>query len=357
MPMTPFIGVRISWLMLATNSDFRREASSASCRARTSSSMFCTTSTTPPIAPWASRQGCTVQRRNAWLPSSRSITSSGSVTTSPASARRNTSLVALGHAGPGLGERAADERGVVDREVAQPAGAVGDVAAFPVQHRHRHRRVRDDLTELLPLALDRLLQQLALRDVASQRLEPREAAVLDHELGALPHPDVAPVPRPHRELAVRVRHPLRALVLVEAPGLLAVVLPHEVEERPAAQLRLAVAEHLGDGGVDVDEAAVRVRAEDDVVGRLDDPAEALLRAAGDRRPGALALEIRRVLPQLAQRRRETARELDRAAEQDGGAGQGDDQQCHGRGSNRGTVRPRRGTVKAGHEAGSRDRAD
>ena len=38
MPMTPLIGVRISWLMLATNSDFSREASSASSCARASSS-------------------------------------------------------------------------------------------------------------------------------------------------------------------------------------------------------------------------------------------------------------------------------------------------------------------------------
>ena len=37
MPSTPFIGVRISWLMLATNSDFSRAASSASSRATTSS--------------------------------------------------------------------------------------------------------------------------------------------------------------------------------------------------------------------------------------------------------------------------------------------------------------------------------
>ena len=37
MPSTPFIGVRISWLTLATNSDFSRAASSASSRAMTSS--------------------------------------------------------------------------------------------------------------------------------------------------------------------------------------------------------------------------------------------------------------------------------------------------------------------------------
>ena len=34
MPITPFSGVRISWLMLARNSDFEREASTASASAR-----------------------------------------------------------------------------------------------------------------------------------------------------------------------------------------------------------------------------------------------------------------------------------------------------------------------------------
>ena len=38
MPRMAFIGVRISWLMLATNSDLRREASSARSRARRISS-------------------------------------------------------------------------------------------------------------------------------------------------------------------------------------------------------------------------------------------------------------------------------------------------------------------------------
>ena len=33
MPMTPFMGVRISWLMLARKSDFSRDASVASSRA------------------------------------------------------------------------------------------------------------------------------------------------------------------------------------------------------------------------------------------------------------------------------------------------------------------------------------
>ena len=35
-PMTPLIGVRISWLIVATNSDFSRDASSASSRAAAS---------------------------------------------------------------------------------------------------------------------------------------------------------------------------------------------------------------------------------------------------------------------------------------------------------------------------------
>ena len=62
MPITPFMGVRISWLMLATNSDLRREASSAAWRARTSTSMFWATTTTPSTIPLAPRQGWTVQR-------------------------------------------------------------------------------------------------------------------------------------------------------------------------------------------------------------------------------------------------------------------------------------------------------
>ena len=39
MPITPFSGVRISWLMLARNSDLARDASTASARARRRSEM------------------------------------------------------------------------------------------------------------------------------------------------------------------------------------------------------------------------------------------------------------------------------------------------------------------------------
>ena len=44
MPSTPFMGVRSSWLMLATNSDFMREAASASSRATIISCLACRSS-------------------------------------------------------------------------------------------------------------------------------------------------------------------------------------------------------------------------------------------------------------------------------------------------------------------------
>ena len=47
MPITPLSGVRISWLMLARNSDFEREASTASASARRRSE------TSVPIVPVA----------------------------------------------------------------------------------------------------------------------------------------------------------------------------------------------------------------------------------------------------------------------------------------------------------------
>ena len=47
MPSTPLSGVRISWLMLARNSDFASEAARASARARLRSEM------SVPIAPIA----------------------------------------------------------------------------------------------------------------------------------------------------------------------------------------------------------------------------------------------------------------------------------------------------------------
>ena len=57
MPMMPFIGVRISWLMLARNSDLSRDASSAASRASTSSSTMLVTSTMPLIDPSAAYHG------------------------------------------------------------------------------------------------------------------------------------------------------------------------------------------------------------------------------------------------------------------------------------------------------------
>ncbi len=52
--------------------------------------MLWTTSTTPPTAPRASRQGCTVQRNQTFEPSARWSASSGSDTTSPDSPRART---------------------------------------------------------------------------------------------------------------------------------------------------------------------------------------------------------------------------------------------------------------------------
>ena len=46
MPSTPFIGVRISWLMVARNSDLARCAASAASFARRSSSSACRRSVT-----------------------------------------------------------------------------------------------------------------------------------------------------------------------------------------------------------------------------------------------------------------------------------------------------------------------
>ena len=47
-PITPFIGVRISWLIVARNSDFSRDASIASSRASASSAALRSRSATMP---------------------------------------------------------------------------------------------------------------------------------------------------------------------------------------------------------------------------------------------------------------------------------------------------------------------
>ena len=56
-PITPFIGVRISWLIVARNSDFSRDASIASSRASASSAALRSRSATTPswCAIWLSR--------------------------------------------------------------------------------------------------------------------------------------------------------------------------------------------------------------------------------------------------------------------------------------------------------------
>ena len=51
MPITPFIGVRISWLMVARNCDLATEAPSASSRLASSSSLRCTSAVTSQLTP------------------------------------------------------------------------------------------------------------------------------------------------------------------------------------------------------------------------------------------------------------------------------------------------------------------
>ena len=159
--------------------------------------------------------------------------------------------------------------GSLERQVAQPARAVRQVPEVAVEHRHRDRGVRHDLPQLLALALDRLLQQLALGDVARHRVEPHVAAALAYELGALAEPEIRRVGRRHGELAVAHRDALLALVLVESARLLAVVGAHDLEEGPAHEARRLRPQELAGGGVGVRDAAQGVDAEDDVVRALD----------------------------------------------------------------------------------------
>ena len=51
MPITPFIGVRISWLMVARNSDLASVAASASTRRALSSSLRRTSAVTSQLTP------------------------------------------------------------------------------------------------------------------------------------------------------------------------------------------------------------------------------------------------------------------------------------------------------------------
>ena len=83
MPMMPFIGVRISWLMLARNSLLARVAASAASLARTSSRSACFRSvmsvkltTAPLISPSPPRSGYEAYSAGKAVPSRRHRTSS-----------------------------------------------------------------------------------------------------------------------------------------------------------------------------------------------------------------------------------------------------------------------------------------
>jgi hypothetical protein len=226
-------------------------------------------------------------------------------------------LVLLRHVGPELAQRAADHRRLLHPEVAQPARAVGDVPAFVVEHGHGHRGVGDDLPELLALPLQRLLRPLALGDVPSHGEEPGEGPSFENELDPLPEPDLLAGARDHRELAVGIGDALLPLVLVEPPGLLAVVGPDPLAEAGVEESALRGPEHLHHRRVEVDEAAFRVRPVDEVVRRLHELAVLGLARAEAARRLALGVEHRLALPQGAARRHRPPEGEEREAGEDG----------------------------------------
>ncbi len=100
MPMTPFMGVRISWDMFARNSDFARLASSAAsfaCFSPCSASLRSVTSRaiaeTPTMALAESLTGDTVRERGTRLPSLETRSVSYSLTVSPRPTLRRTSII------------------------------------------------------------------------------------------------------------------------------------------------------------------------------------------------------------------------------------------------------------------------
>src|SRR6185436_8495115 len=142
------------------------------------------------------------------------------------------------------------------------------------EHRHRDGSMGHDLAQLLALSLDRLVQQRALRDVARDRLQSRVARARGHELRALSEPEVLAARRRHRELAVAHRDALLALVLVEAPRLVAVVGADEVEEGTADERAGLFRDELARRRVRVLDPALGVDPEDDVARSLDQLPEA-----------------------------------------------------------------------------------
>ncbi len=145
---------------------------------------------------------------------------------------------------------------------------MGQIPEVAIEESHGHGGVMDDLAELLALTLDRLLGSLALGDVTSHGLEAHDPLALVNELHVLAEPDVLAQPRHRGELAVGVGNELAHLVVVEALGLLAVVLADGLRVVAAQELRLGESEGRQRGRVRVGEAALDVELVDDVVRRL-----------------------------------------------------------------------------------------
>ena len=195
---------------------------------------------------------------------------------------------------------------------------MGEVAALPVEHGHGHRGMGHDLPQLLALPLQRLLDQLAVGDVAGHGQEAAELLLLEGELDALAQPDLLPGGRHHRELAVGVGDALPPLVLVELPGLVLVVGAHAVTEIAAEELVRLEAEGFGHRGVQVVESALGVGAVDQVVDGLDQLSKTLLARPEARHRLALRPELRVPLVQGPPGLGGTALEQERPHEDGGG---------------------------------------
>ena len=277
--------------MFATNSDLSREASRAAWRARTSTSMLCTTSTTPATAPSASRQGWTVQRRKTRVPSSRSSASSGSLDHLAGEGPLEHLAVALRHRRPDLVRACGPPpTGRSVPEVAQPARAVREVAAArgrawpwpPARGRRSAAAARARARS--PAAAS--LRSVMLRATACRPAKRpssltscarwpthRSSPVAASASGTRSRCSGSPAGAGPRRSAGPARG---------SPGAPRRGRPARASSPPRAPSAL-----LG-RGVRVGEAALGVGAEDDVVGRLDELAEAGLARREPRGDGALA---------------------------------------------------------------------
>ena len=200
MPMTPFMGVRISWLMLARNSLFARFASSATTLAAPSSA--------------STRLRAVMSREMPSAPTTRPSSTCGvrvsSATTTPPPAFRIRSSNAADWPEADLAHHAVREldvvgmdhrrEGLTDPLVARPAGdrlerrVQGGEGGIDAQREHDVLGGLEQIAEALLGAAERLLSLLGLRDVEHDALHQARLArrVADHH-GLVAEPDHAAV--------------------------------------------------------------------------------------------------------------------------------------------------------------------